>query len=94
MPETLRGTFVGDDGIVTYLGGLLGTGGGHCMLLVGYVANADLPPGTPPGAGGGYFICKNSWGSTYGDGGYCYLPDSWVLTWTRSLYTLNSVGEL
>lgn len=38
--------------------------GGHCMLLVGYR--------------GGRFIVKNSWGPTWGDRGYCYVPESYV----------------
>ena len=38
--------------------------GGHAVLITGYVDN----PGVP---GGGYFIAKNSWGTTWGPyGGY------------------------
>ncbi len=36
--------------------------GGHAILVVGY----DLSKK--------YFICRNSWGATWGDDGYCYLP--------------------
>jgi uncharacterized tellurite resistance protein B-like protein len=53
-------------------------GEGHAMLCVGY-SDAD-----------GVFIVRNSWGSEWGDGGYCYVPyrymmeyncrDSWVIT--------------
>lgn len=47
----------------------LGTSvGGHVVHIVGFVSNADLAAdagtsGAPPGAGGGYFIIKNSWGA-------------------------------
>lgn len=37
--------------------------GGHAVLLVGY---QDLPRQY----GGGYFICKNSWGADWGENGY------------------------
>ncbi len=44
----------------------LGTGGGdHAVLAVGYVDD-------PAWAGGGYFIVKNSWG-TSPNGGFCYI---------------------
>lgn len=39
--------------------------GGHCMLGVGY---------TPD-----YLICENSWGTDWGDHGYCYLPVGYFL---------------
>lgn len=38
--------------------------GGHCMLLVGYKD--------------GRFIVKNSWGASWGDAGYCYVPENYV----------------
>ena len=60
--------------------GVLRTGnyysnGGHAVALVGYQMDTRI-------AGGGYFIIKNSWGPTWGDRGYGYLPfayckDSW-----------------
>ena len=53
----------------------------HVVMLVGYVTNAELKaklPNAPEGAGGGYFIAKNSWGSCWGDGGYAYLPWNWM----------------
>lgn len=34
--------------------------GGHCMVVVGY--------------GSDKFIMRNSWGTGWGDGGYCYMP--------------------
>jgi hypothetical protein len=47
---------------------------GHAVLVTGAVDNAELPGAIPPGAGGGYLVIKNSWGSCAGDGGYYYLP--------------------
>ena len=39
--------------------------GGHCMLLVGYTKT--------------HFIVQNSWGSEWGDGGYCYMPIPYLI---------------
>jgi hypothetical protein len=52
--------------------------GGHLALITGLIDNSQLPAGAPAGAGGGYFILKNSWGHCYGDAGYAYLPYDWV----------------
>lgn len=41
--------------------------GGHAVLLVGYNDNFR-------GTRKGYFIAKNSWGSSWGDKGYFYMP--------------------
>lgn len=56
--------------------------GGHEVHVIGYVANQDLAgvlPQAPPGAGGGYFIIKNSWGACTGDAGYYYMPVAYLL---------------
>jgi len=44
--------------------------GGHAVLLMGY---QDTPE-----YGGGYFICKNSWGRDWGEGGYFRIGYSQV----------------
>jgi hypothetical protein len=36
--------------------------GGHCMLIVGYDRHAQT------------FLVRNSWGTEWGDGGYCRIP--------------------
>lgn len=51
---------VGADGVVPMPGGTVV--GGHAVLLVGYDDSKQL------------FKFKNSWGSTWGDNGYGYLP--------------------
>lgn len=42
--------------------------GGHAVCIVGYNDNYGGITGN------GRFICKNSWGSTWGDRGYFYMP--------------------
>jgi hypothetical protein len=65
-----------DSGVVSFVAGEdpASFRGGHALLAVGFVDNPDLPAGVPDGAGGGYFIVKNSWGHCWGDGGYAYVP--------------------
>jgi C1A family cysteine protease len=41
--------------------------GGHCMVLLGYDNSKQ------------WFICANSWGTGWGDKGYCYIPYSYLL---------------
>jgi C1A family cysteine protease len=38
--------------------------GGHAVLCIGY--------------GDGYFLCQNSWGSSWGDSGYFRIPVEYV----------------
>ncbi len=51
---------LGRDGIVSAAEQPSGKHGRHAMLVVGYVGN--------------YYIVKNSWGSDWGENGYCYIP--------------------
>lgn len=44
--------------------------GGHCLLIVGY--KADAQKGTT-------FIVRNSWGASWGDKGYCYIPGQYLI---------------
>lgn len=55
--------------------------GGHAMLLVGY----DLAKQQ--------FLVRNSWGSTWGVGGYCWMPFAYVLNpnLANSFYTIESI---
>lgn len=40
--------------------------GGHCMLIVGYNDNTQQ------------FMCVNSWGSGWGNKGYCFIPYEYI----------------
>jgi len=54
--------------------------GGHAMLIVGYVD--------------GFFKVKNSWGSSWREGGYCYFtPEylAWSQTWDVWVPTMGTV---
>jgi hypothetical protein len=51
---------VGRDGLFNAAEAAWGRHGRHAMLIVGYTGN--------------FFIVKNSWGTDWGDGGYCYIP--------------------
>ena len=51
---------IGRDGIMNAAEAPSGQHGRHAMLIVGYVGN--------------YYIVKNSWGTEWGDNGYCYIP--------------------
>lgn len=48
---------------------------GHAMVIVGY---DDGGYGGKYGGGEGAFMVRNSWGTTFGAGGYWYLPYSLV----------------
>ena len=51
---------IGRDGIVNSAEPPSGQHGRHAMLCVGYTGN--------------FFIIKNSWGTDWGENGYCYVP--------------------
>lgn len=42
--------------------------GGHCMLAVGYQDDEQV------------FIVRNSWSTSWGDAGYCYIPYNYLLS--------------
>lgn len=54
----------GNDGTYYYAGG---TGTNHGVMLAGWDDDVQTAGGT------GAWIVKNSWGSGWGDGGYCYI---------------------
>jgi C1A family cysteine protease len=45
--------------------------GAHCMLAVGYIKNYNNKE---------YLIVQNSWGTNWGDNGYCYIPLSYIMS--------------
>jgi C1A family cysteine protease len=71
--------------------------GAHCMMAVGYIKNYN---------GKKYVIVQNSWGTNWGDKGYCYIPltymmsndtfDFWTirLTETSDEYASDPVEEV
>ncbi|HWG38065.1 MAG TPA: C1 family peptidase [Terriglobales bacterium] len=70
--------------------------GGHMVHVVGFVSNQDLAaalPSAPPGAGGGYFIIKNSWGACTGDAGYYYMPVTYLLAEASEVDIFSSIGQ-
>jgi hypothetical protein len=78
------------NGVATFNGPGEKSEGGHSLHVVGFVDNAHLPSGTPPGSGGGYYIVKNSWGRCWGDAGYVYLPWDLVATYASSLTNVGT----
>jgi hypothetical protein len=83
-------------GYVDYVEGDKTSVGGHNVHLVGAITNEDLlakVPSAPPGAGGGYFIIKNSLGLCAGDAGYYYLPFDYVSHEAISIWAVSSTAS-
>ena len=57
-----------------------GPDAGHALLLAGY---AQLPHGT-------YFLAHNSWGSTWGDGGYAWIHEATLNAWVREAIAIDA----
>ena len=47
--------------------------GGHCVLMIGFISNDDLPSSVTPAKERGYFIFKNSHGTDDNDCGFIYM---------------------
>lgn len=48
----------------------MNTGRGHAMPCIGYIEKEKV------------FIVRNSWGKHWGDNGYCYIPDKYLIPFT------------
>jgi len=57
--------------------------GGHCMACVGFDDSKSV------------FIVRNSWGTSWGDAGYCYIPYNYLnnSTYTSDLWTIRNVSD-
>jgi C1A family cysteine protease len=57
--------------------------GGHAVLAVGYDDEDHV------------FICRNSWGASWGDAGYFYMPYAYLLdnNLSSDFWTINLVGQ-
>jgi C1A family cysteine protease len=58
--------------------------GGHAMLCVGYSDKDQM------------FVVRNSWGSNWGDGGYCYIPYEYMTNpeLNGDCWTIKSVTDI
>jgi len=54
--------------------------GGHAVLAVGYKDDTNIK-------GQGVVICRNSWGESWGDKGYFYLPYSYFFNYVSDMWT-------
>lgn len=61
--------------------------GGHAVLMVGY---KRLKP-----RGAFYAIVRNSWGTSWGDAGYCYFPMMWLMNEMNAddFWTISDVQD-
>lgn len=74
---------VGINGLVSSPTGSDTMLGGHCMACVGF---DDLTR---------RFTVRNSWGSTWGDHGYCYIPYDYICnpSYTFDLWTIRTITD-
>ncbi|MCC6952957.1 MAG: C1 family peptidase [Deltaproteobacteria bacterium] len=52
--------------------------GGHTMEFIGFIPNGALPAGVGRASREGFFIAKNSWGTSSGDCGFYYIDYAYV----------------
>lgn len=64
------------------------TAGGHAMCVVGYQDDSSVP-------GGGYFIVRNSWGTSWAyesphGAGYCMIPYAYVSVYASEAFSADA----
>lgn len=66
--------------------------GGHAVLFVGFDDNMEAYGEK------GYFIIKNSWGTNWGNNGYCYVPYAYLykgwMPYNRWIVFSSEVGDI
>ena len=60
--------------------------GGHAVLAVGYTHSVLGVSGMQV-KGMGYVICRNSWGTSWGDKGYFYLPEAYFTKYVSDMWS-------
>lgn len=65
--ETFKSRLVKQTGVAPFPTHLDKSLGGHAMLVVGYLEDSR------------HFIVRNSWGASWGDDGYCYIPYHYLM---------------
>lgn len=66
--ESFESSAVAATGVMPMPTAKEGVLGGHCVLVVGYTQIK----------GAQYWICRNSWGTAWGDHGYFYMPQAYL----------------
>ena len=56
---------------------------GHSIDLVGFKESKEFP-------GGGYFIFRNSWGTSFGDKGYGFVSFQYLRTYANDAIAISS----
>ena len=64
-------------------------GGGHAVCIVGWDDNYPKERFSKTAPGNGAFIVKNSWGTSWGDGGYFYVSYFDKFFANRSMFEIN-----
>jgi C1A family cysteine protease len=67
--DSFEGNEIATTGLMPMPAPTEGVLGGHAVLVVGYTTKNGAP----------YWICRNSWGSNWGDQGYFYMPQAYMM---------------